>query len=254
MRPFASVIVPTAEDELRLEWLLEGLCAQTVQNFEVIVVSDGASPATAGLVRRFRRRLDIAHHQFDRPKLEQRAGATRNFGVRYSIGEILLFLDTDVVPDPDLVEAHTAHYSPRLALLGYRRYLPAAYVRPFTPPLDFQWLHASAVGDWRFEHYPRWRPRDLHLHFFGCNYSIPAHMFCELGGHDERFEGWGGEDTDIGYRIIQSEYEILPLWGIGLVTHLDHPRRPSPRHEQAWHASPHEPLCRNGGPLVRLLG
>jgi glycosyltransferase involved in cell wall biosynthesis len=230
------------------------LCAQTVSGFEVIVVSDGASPGTAALVRRFRRRLDIAHYELARPKTEQRAGATRNFGARFSIGEILVFLDSDVVPDIDLIEAHISHYSPRFALLGYRRYLPYAHVRPFTPPLDYRSLHEHTVGDWRLEHYPRWRPRDLHLHFFGCNYSIPAPIFCELGGHDERFEGWGGEDTDIGYRIIRSGYEIIPLWGIGLVTHLNHPRRELPRHEQSWHANPSEPLCRNGGPLVRILG
>ena len=253
MAPFVSVIVPTADDDMRLEWLLEGLCRQTTREFEVLVVSDGGSSATQALVRSFDDRLDIAYLSFDRPRVEQRAGATRNFGARYSVGEQLVFLDGDVVPDPDLVEAHAAHFSPRFALVGYRRYIGVEYVRPFRPTLDYDYLRGLSTADWRFEHYGRWRPRDLHLHFFGCNYSIPAGMFCDLGGHDERFEGWGGEDTDIGYRIIQSGFEILPLWGIGVVTHLNHERRPMPRHSQSWHADPGEPLCRNGGPLVRLL-
>ena len=249
----ASVIVPTADDDLRLEWLLEGLCAQTVKRFEVIVVNDGASSRTKELVERFGERLDITYYYFDRPKIEQRAGATRNLGARYSIGQLLIFLDTDVVPDPDLVVAHTAHYCPRVALLGYRRCYPLELVRPFEPPLDYDALYRHSTPDWRLDAYGSWRPADLHLHFFGCNYSIPADLFSELGGHDERFEGWGGEDTDIGYRIVESGHEIVPLWGMGLVTHLDHPPRAMPNHDQVWHASPAEPLRRNGGKFVRLL-
>jgi hypothetical protein len=91
----------------------------------------------------------------------------------------------------------------------------------------------------------------MFLHFFGFNYSIPARMFCELGGHDERYEGWGGEDIDLGSRIVMSGYKIYPLWGIGMGTHLDHVERPLPTQEQPWHCNRDEPLCRNGGPLIR---
>ncbi len=253
MKPFVSVIIPTCNDDLRLEWLLEGLCCQTLKNFEVIVVNDAGPSSTETLVNSFIRRLDISYYYFSRPKLEQRAGATRNFGARYSVGELLLFLDTDMVPDPDLVETHAAHYVPNVSLLGFRRHYPMELVQPFVPPLDYEQLYCHSTPDWRFHSYARWQSPQWYLHFFGCNYSIPAWIFCELGGHDERFEGWGGEDIDIGYRITMKGYRIHPLWGMGLCTHLEHPRRPPPTLEQPWHCNPNEPLCRNSGPFRRLF-
>ncbi|SRR6266566_3081921 len=253
MKPFVSVIVPTCDDDLRLEWLLEGLCCQTIKDFEVIVVNDAGSCSTEELVNSFAERLDISYYYFGRPKLEQRTSATRNFGVRYSVGELLVFLDTDMVPDPDLVEAYSAHYLPNIALFGHRRFFPMELVRPYVPPLDYQELYCYSKPDWRFTPEVRLQMRKWHLHFFGCNYSIPARIFCELGGHDERFEGWSSEDLDIGYRIAMNGYAIYPLWGIGMATHLGHPSRPRSSIPQPWQSNPSEPLCRNGGPLTRLF-
>jgi glycosyltransferase involved in cell wall biosynthesis len=248
---FVSVIIPTCNDDLRLEWSLEGLCRQDVKNFEIIVVNDDGPSTTETLVRKFQARLNITYHHFGVPKRAQRAGATRNFGARFSVGDLLLFLDTDVVPDSDLVSAHCAHFDPKVALFGYRRHFPMELVRPFTPPLDYEELYRHSIIDRRLFGYTQWSHPQMFLHFFGCNYSIPAKMFCDLGGHDERYEGWGGEDIDLGYRIVMSGYEIYPLWGIGMGTHLDHVERPLPTHEQPWHCSKDEPLCRNGGPLIR---
>src|SRR5215467_2669877 len=118
-----------------------------------------------------------------------------------------------------------AQYVPSVALFGYRRFLPTEFLRPFTPPLDYEFLHQHSDPDYRLDSYSKWDEPKWHLHFLSCNYSIPAHIFCELGGHDERFIGWGEEDVDLGFRIVKSGYQVYPLWGIGLVTHLNHPRR-----------------------------
>lgn len=251
MNPFVSVIVPTCNDDLRLEWLLEGLCCQTVKDFEAIIVNDAGPTYTEALVNSFKGRLNISYYYFGKPKKEQRAGATRNYGVYYSIGKLLVFLDTDIVPDPDLVEAHTAHYTPNVSYFGYRRRYPMELVRPFSSPLDYDQLYRFSLPDQRLGQYGLWKKPQFYLHFFGCNYSIPAGLFCELGGHDERCEGWGGEDIDLAYRITQSGYPIYPLWGMGMGTHLDHPKRSPPTVKQVWVCNPHEPLVRNGGPLIR---
>jgi validoxylamine A glucosyltransferase len=253
MEPIVSVIIPTFNDDLRLEWALEGLCCQTVRNFEVIVVNDAGPRSTKVLVDSFKDRLNISYYYFGKKKKETRAGATRNFGVRYSIGELLLFLDTDMVPDPDLIEAHSAYYLPDVSYFGYRRQYPMELVRPFSPPLDYEELYRHSLPDRRFSEYPKWKTSRWHVHFLSCNYSIPAKVFCELGGHDDRFEGWGGEDIDLGYRILLSGYQIYPLWGMGMGTHLNHPKRPLSTVAQTWYCNPNEPLCRNGGPLIRLV-
>lgn len=253
MEPIVSVIIPTCNDDLRLQWVLEGLCRQTARNFEVIVVNDAGQPCTESLVHAYSDRLNISYCYFGGTKQDSRSGATRNYGARCSIGELLLFLDADMVPDPDLVEAHSAHYTGDTAFFGYRRHFPVELVQPFSSPLDFERLHRNSLPDRRLAEYGKWGKSLWYRHFLSCNYSIPASVFCKLGGHDERFVGWGGEDIDMGFRVAKSGYGVYPLWGIGLATHLDHPRRPPSTAHQTWFCNPAEPLCRNGGPLVRLL-
>ena len=220
----------------------------------MIVVNDAGPDSTEQLVRSFDRRLSIEYYVFPGPKNGQRAGATRNFGVKHAQGDMLLFLDTDIVPDPDLVEAHVSCFDPKFAFFGFRRHYPIDLVRPFSPPLDYADLYANSVPDKRLFGYSRWAQPSYYLHFFGCNYSVPADMFCQLGGHDERYCGWGGEDIDLGYRICAIGGAVYPLWGMGMGTHLDHLQRPMPAGEQPWHCSPVEPVCRNGGVLKRACG
>src|SRR5260370_3445299 len=222
MEPIVSVIIPTCDDDLRLEWVLEGLCCQTVRNFEAIVVNDAGSPCTESLVDLFSRRLNISYYYFAGPKTAARSGATRNYGVRYSIGELLLFLDADMVPDPDFVEAHSAYYTGDIAFFGYRRQYPIALVLPLSSPLDYEQLHRNSLPDKRLAEYGKWGRSLWYRHFLSCNYSIPAKIFCELGGHDERFVGWGVQAIDLGFLIVTTGSSISLLQRIPIFPHFNH--------------------------------
>lgn len=246
-----SVILPTCDDDLRLEWVLEGLCRQSVLPSEVIVVNDAGPSHTGELVMSFDDRLPVQYHYFGGPKQYQRSAAARNLGVRASTGTLLLFLDGDMVPDPDLVAAHLAHHVDGIAFFGFRRHYPMRLVRGFPGALDYASLLRASYPDPRLTHYSTWNRPEQFRHFYSCNCSVPAEIFCALGGFDERYEGWGGEDIDLGWRLTKSGVPLYPLWGIGVGTHLDHPWRPRRPRPRPWHCNPAEPLCRNGGPLRR---
>lgn len=95
-QPFVSVIVPHFQDLAGLEICLAGLEAQTYprDRFE-IVVADNNSPvgldAVAAVVRN-RAQLVLV--------TEKGAGPARNGGVKSSSGEILAFIDSDCVAEP----------------------------------------------------------------------------------------------------------------------------------------------------------
>lgn len=120
--PFASVIVPVGGDAVRLEWVLAGLMAQTTTNFEVVVCSEAGPRSIRPVVLRFSDRLELRWRRG--PKRDTGSGAARNHAVRASKGALLIFLDGHMVPDPDFVEAHVAHYSSDIAVCGYRRHFP----------------------------------------------------------------------------------------------------------------------------------
>jgi GT2 family glycosyltransferase len=190
--PTVSVVVPTFERRASLDRLLQGLAKQRypLERFEVIVVDDGSKDGTL-------RWLSALTTNFDLRVLTQsHAGpaAARNRGVAAARGEIILFLDDDVVPAPDLVATHVATHqaSPATVAIG-----------PMLPP-----------GDWKRPPWIQWEEQKL-LHqyaamssgLYACTYrqlftanaSLARERFTTAGGFDVRFDR--AEDVELGYRL-----------------------------------------------------
>ena len=89
-----SVIIPTLNEVAYLPTLLEALAAQTCPADEIIVADAGSTDGTAELARRRGTRV-------------VRGGMPavgRNAGAKVASGELLFFLDADVIPPPDFLE------------------------------------------------------------------------------------------------------------------------------------------------------
>jgi glycosyltransferase involved in cell wall biosynthesis len=90
-----SVIIPAYNAEADIGAALDGLAASTLPDFEVILADDGSSDRT----------VSIAQAHALRPRVVRTvhggAAHARNTGVAASQGEILVFLDADVVVHPD---------------------------------------------------------------------------------------------------------------------------------------------------------
>jgi len=99
-----SVIVRSKDEADRLKLTIAALSAQTVQP-EVIVVNDGSSDHTGEVLSAARSLLPLA--RIDNPRPIGRAAAS-NAGAAMAGGDILLFLDGDVLPQPTLVARHLA--------------------------------------------------------------------------------------------------------------------------------------------------
>lgn len=96
-----SVIVPIYNVEEYLEECLESIRNQTYTNIEVILVNDGSTDGSIEICERF-------CQQDDRFKLvtqeNQGLSAARNRGVKESIGEYIMFVDSDDVVKENIVE------------------------------------------------------------------------------------------------------------------------------------------------------
>lgn len=90
-RPLVSVIIPAYQIASYIAETLDSVFAQTVTDFEVIIVNDG-SPDTKELERALAPYRDRIHYV----RQENRgAGAARNRGVQDARGEFVAFLDGD---------------------------------------------------------------------------------------------------------------------------------------------------------------
>lgn len=88
-----SVIIPTLNEALALPGLLDALYAQTRRPDEIIVADAGSTDGTQELVRA----KGAALVPGGRP------GPGRNAGARAATGDVLLFLDADVLPRPNFI-------------------------------------------------------------------------------------------------------------------------------------------------------
>lgn len=95
-----SVIIPTYNEKEVLEDCIESLGAQTYKDFEIVVVDDGSTDGTADILRNLK--VTLPGFQFFEQKHEG-PGAARNLGAKHAKGEILVFVDADMIFDKNFL-------------------------------------------------------------------------------------------------------------------------------------------------------
>jgi GT2 family glycosyltransferase len=216
--PRLAVLIPTYNRAPLLHETLRSLTRQSIpaSEFEVVVGDDGSSDDTAAVVGSFADRLRVSHcFQED---LGFRAGAARNMAARATDAPLLVFLDSGCRAGPELLAHHLrAHLEApeRRAVLGsvhginatasdaglrdlYAALEPEEVVRRYEDEPGFTDLRHSLLAD-----------DDLDLdrllvpwiYFFSANFSVAAADYWAVGGFDEDFRGWGGEDLELGLRL-----------------------------------------------------
>jgi glucosyl-dolichyl phosphate glucuronosyltransferase len=175
---------------------VEALAAQSVPVLETILVIDHNEELLARATAAFPSVRVLAN-----PRTGGASGA-RNTGVAEARGSIIAFLDDDARPEPDWVERLlTAYDAPAVRAVGgvARPVWPVSRPRHLPPELD--WLvGCTYLGQ------PTVRTDVRNL--WGCNMSVRAEVFDEIGGFDEEVGRiglipLGNEETEFCIRIGQ---------------------------------------------------
>jgi glycosyltransferase involved in cell wall biosynthesis len=185
--PLLSVVIPTRNREESLRRTVRCLQEQTLEPeaYEVLVVDDGSDQPvsqTAVDVGPNTRVVRLAHVE---------RSAARNRGGRDAKGQILLFVDDDMLASRNLLEAHAAAHVqwPRALVVGAIRLPDEALATPFGR--FRQALEASSV--------PLARGPVAQPNFAtAANMSISRERFLALGGFDTAFVS--SEDQDLALR------------------------------------------------------
>lgn len=204
-----SVIVPAYGGQDRLDLALAALARQTYPSglTEVVVVDNGSSPPLRLPAERPRdTRLIVC----DTPG---RASA-RNAGLAEASGDVVHWLDSDVLLTPGAIEAHMRwhHAAPYLVVTGYLRFtgtplpagLPDDLEKAFEPAEPHTWLVDLVERTDGLTANPQ-RPFSVHV---GGATSASARLIEAAGPMDEELVL--GQDTEMGYRLAQAGAVFVP--------------------------------------------
>jgi len=106
-KPFVSIIIATYNRAYLLDYVLKGLTNQTYKNFEVLVILKPSGDKTEDIIKKYCNRLKIRLIS----QIEGFVLDAINLGLKKTNGQIIIFLDDDSIPFPNLVQTHVEAYS-----------------------------------------------------------------------------------------------------------------------------------------------
>jgi GT2 family glycosyltransferase len=133
------------------------------------------------------------------------AGA-RNLGIQQARGSVLLFLDDDIVPGPELLAAHLAAYRDETIGCVAGRIIEAVPGRNRNTHRVGSWVTWLGRVYRNFDH----EGRAEVCAPAGGNMSFSARALADTGPFDTNYSGNAAlEETDYGYRLRRAGYRIV---------------------------------------------
>jgi len=164
-----------------------------LEKYSVIVINDGSSDATGAVFRQMNlpENFAIIEHSENRG-----LAAARNTGIQNSDCEILIFLDADMEVASDFIGRHIAWYQ-RPEVVGIVSELQPAPENPYDKYQRYLYESqrgARVIG--------ANKPLPFQYFIF-CMTSVRWSALATVGGFDAEIRQYGGEDTELAYRLWQ---------------------------------------------------
>jgi len=252
-----SIIIPSFNSAKTIFYTLSSICKQKLTKKEwklidIIVVDDGSNDNTAEVVSKFNGSLPVKYVRQNHLGRSQ----ARNLGVNLAHGNILIFLDSDVVLENNFIKEHAIRHSclDSIALVSFKENIKIS-----DPRLSENTLKPKIDGDFRFKKVvkPEWLRMHRHVRkvdvrtvellketdnfknfgqdkvlgvwdlpsvFVTNAVSIKKKDFENIGGFNLQFKGWGMEDTFLGACLIALDCFIIPVFSTGIF-HIEHASR-----------------------------
>lgn len=214
--PKVSIIIPTFNNGLFLSNVIWHLSQQEFpkEHYEVIIADDGSTDNSCenieDLFSSLANKFNITYihwpkaHPYRGEQKFFRSGLARNLGSRYSAGEYLLFLDSDMlVPKNFIATAYEALQ--KFGVIQFQRFHIHQEISKRNP--SYESINVSNDTYIEEKHYWSslffcidWQQLPQHWKFT-CTYAlgIKKQDFLDIGMFKKYYISYGFEDTDLGY-------------------------------------------------------
>lgn len=220
-----SVIIPFFNKLKNLDIVLHNLKnVQTSTPEEIIVVDDDSTENTLDELKDKYGFINIKTNISNDG--QHRAGQARNRGYSQATGDILIFQDNDVILGKHYIEYVRKYYETQKEGIVTGAYLDIdEQVQGLETDLLFSYLEEhekfiyGMLDKTPSSEIIKWLPEATESRQF----AIPKQMFKEIGCFDEKFIGWGCEDTEFFYRAKKikniESFNYRRLYSF----HMEHP-------------------------------
>jgi len=237
---YLSIVIPTYNSfknkQGSIELTISSIFKQkSINNVEIIIIDDGSSDKTTDYLKS----LQDVDCDFDLMLLSKKhdgnRAKSRNLGIQKARGKLILFLDDDtVLLSPYCIKKTIEMWKPQTFLCGAKRY--------WTYPIWDRNKILELIHSSRFEKIKKMSfvpiglnryngCRDLLEFSFLSNFGVVSREdLINVGGFDEGYTGWGYEETDLMFRLLDRGLKFINLWPFVSVLHLNHPLGESEPH------------------------
>lgn len=189
-QPFISVIIPVYNVSKYLNQCLDALIASSYKSCEIIVVDDASTDDGAEISRK----KGVTVHQLPH---QSGPAAARNYGAKKALGNILLFIDSDVLVQRETIARVVANFQENPDIVAvFGSYDDSPYASDFLSQfrnLFHHFIHQNSH-------------REAKTFWTGCG-AIYKEIFFQLKGFDE--DWFSIEDIELGHRIWKNGYRTM---------------------------------------------
>lgn len=225
----AALIVTTYRRPEALKLVLRSALQQHRVPEEILVADDGSGEETARCIETLAGKSPIPIRHIRQEDLGFRAAMIRNRAAAASTADYLIFIDGDMLLHPDFISDHLRFAQKGFFLQGGRVLLDPSATRNALKEGRLKFSFSSPglgnrLNAWRFPALCRLfaRPNRSMRGIRTCNFSLYRSDFFSVNGFDNRFVGWGREDSELAVRLYNNGMKRKNLKFCAVAYHLYH--------------------------------
>ncbi|GAB4131547.1 MAG: glycosyltransferase [Ignavibacteriales bacterium] len=196
---------------------LISLSKQSILPDELIISDDGSDEDIISGINDIVEKLDFPIKYVSQPNRGFRLSKVRNNGVRISAGELLIFLDQDIIYTKDFLMTFVENMREGLFLTAYPIRLDETQSRMISESVISDYDFLRYIKHFQINKIRKQYLKDL-FSYLGAKIGVVQQKpklrggvcainrkdYFLVNGYDEMFQGWGNEDDDIRKRLYNA--------------------------------------------------
>lgn len=228
----SSLIISTYNWPEALELSLLSVMNQTVLPNEVIIADDGSREETRKLIENFQNKFPVPLIHIWHEDNGFRLATIRNKAIAKAKSDYIIQIDGDIIMNKNFVKDHLMYAQKGQFLFGSRvnikeSFLNKLFNKKITKFNFFSIGIKKRFRTIRIPFYTNYVKQNqlLSPKLRGCNLSFWKNDIIKINGYNEMFVGWGGEDSEMAYRLHIIGIVGRRLKFSGIAYHIYHPEQ-----------------------------